>query len=186
MARERTPDRKESLLAGEKGTTPWTLAHKRIGNREPGQANWLATVRPDGRPHLMPLIAVWTGGAFHFIAGEGTRKARNIAADGHCVIGMSSFELPSIDIIVEGHAEALADPDAVRSAGAIFRKNGWPLEIRGVEVFGPNAPTAGPPPYRIFRMVPSKAFGLPGQFGMEKLKPEDLPKPTRWTFGPED
>jgi hypothetical protein len=43
-------------------------------------------------------------------------------------------------------------------------------------------PTAGPPPYSIFRMVPSKVLGLPGMFGMEQFKPEDLPKPTRWDF----
>jgi hypothetical protein len=182
MARKRTPEREEPLLAGKRKTTPWSVARKRIGNREKGQANWLATVRPDGRPHLMPLIAVWIDGAFHFVAGEGTRKAQNLASNSHCVIAMSSFELPSIDIVVEGHAEPLADPDAVRDAARVFKKNGWPLEVRGVEVFGPNAPTAGPPPYRIFRMIPSKAFGLPGQYGMEESKPEDLPKPTRWTF----
>jgi pyridoxamine 5'-phosphate oxidase-like protein len=182
MAHERTPEREESLLADEKRTTPWAVARERIANREPGQANWLATVRPDGRPHLMPLIAVWIDGAFHFLAGEGTRKARNLAADGRCVISMSSFELPSIDIVVEGHAEPLADADAVRDAADVFKENGWPLEVRGVEVFGPNAPTAGPPPYRIFRMVPSKAFGLPGQYGMEQYDPDELPKATRWTF----
>jgi hypothetical protein len=180
MAKERTPDRKQSLLGDGEKTTPWSVARKRIANREEGQANWLATVRPDGRPHLMPLIAVWIDGAFHFLAGEGTRKARNLAADGRCVIGMSSFELPSIDIVVEGHAEPLADPDDVRRAADVFKKTGWPLEVRGVEVYGPNAPTAGPPPYRIFRMIPSKAFGLPGQYGMEEQ--EELPKPTRWTF----
>lgn len=183
MPQERTPEREQSLLGDEPKTTPWTVARKRIANREDGQANWLATVRPDGRPHLMPLIAVWIDGAFHFVAGEGTRKARNLAADGRCVIAMSSFELPSIDIVVEGHAEPLSDADAVRDAADVFKKNGWPLEARGVEVFGPNAPTAGPPPYRIFRMIPSTAFGLPGQFGMEKLDKEDLPKPTRWEFG---
>ena len=131
----------------------------------------------------MPLIAVWIDGAFHFLAGEGTRKARNLAADSRCVISMSSFELPSIDIIVEGQCEPLGDADAVRDAAEVFKDNGWPLEVRGVELFGPNAPTAGPPPYRIFRMVPSKAFGLPGQYGMDKFKQEELPKPTRWTFG---
>ena len=183
MADERTPDREESLLGDETKTTPWTDARGRIANREPGQANWLATVRPDGQPHLMPLIAVWIDGTFHFLAGEGTRKARNLAADGRCVIGMSSFELPSLDIVVEGHAEPLADADAVRDAADVFKKNGWPLEVRGVDVYGPSAPTAGPPPYRIFRMTPSVAFGLPGQFGMEQFKPEELPKPTRWEFG---
>ena len=183
MAKEQAPDREESLLGGETKTTPWTDVRERIANRETGQANWLATVRPDGRPHLMPLIAVWIDGAFHFLAGEETRKARNLAADGRCVIAMSSFELPSLDIVVEGHAEPLADADAVRDAAEVFKKNGWPLEVRGIDVYGPNAPTAGPPPFRIYRMTPSVAFGLPGQFGMEQFKPEELPKATRWEFG---
>jgi hypothetical protein len=43
--------------------------------------------------------------------------------------------------------------------------------------------TAGPPPYSIYWMVPSKAFGLPGMFGMDKFDRADLPKPTRWDFG---
>ena len=34
-------------------------------------------------------------------------------------------------------------------------------------------------------MVPSKAFGLPGTYGMDKFEQEDLPKPTRWEFAAE-
>ena len=60
--------------------------------------------------------------------------------------------------------------------------NNWPLEARGDKVYGPNAPTAGPPPYSVYRMVPSKAFGLPGMLGMEQYDSGDLPKPTRWEF----
>jgi hypothetical protein len=63
-----------------------------------------------------------------------------------------------------------------------FKASGWPLEARGLEVHGPNAPSAGPPPYRIFRVEPTKAFGLPGTYGMDQFKPEQLPSPTRWTF----
>ena len=63
-----------------------------------------------------------------------------------------------------------------------MNKNGWPLEARGAEVYGPNAPTAGPPPYRIYKLVPSKAFGLPGTLGMEEFEQSDLPKPTRYDF----
>jgi hypothetical protein len=183
MPKERTPERKQSLLADEKGTTPWKEARERLANREEHRTNWLATVRPDGMPHLMPIIAFWLDGAYHFVAGEGTRKARNLAADNHCVIGTSSLKLPSLDIVAEGHAAPLDDVDEVRRLTEVLKKNGWPLDARGVEVFGPNAPTAGPPPYRIFRMIPSKAFGLPGQYGMDKFKQDELPKPTRWTFG---
>jgi hypothetical protein len=31
-------------------------------------------------------------------------------------------------------------------------------------------------------MIPSRAYGLPGMYGMEKFKQEELPKPTRWDF----
>jgi hypothetical protein len=92
-------------------------------------------------------------------------------------------KLPSLDIVIEGHAVPLDDADDVRRAAETLKENGWPLEVRGIEVFGPNAPSAGPPPYRIFRVTPSKAFGLPGQYGMDKFDPADLPKPTRWVFG---
>ena len=71
MAKERSPELEESLLGDEQKTTPWAVARERIANCEAGQANWLATVRTDGRPHLMPLIAVWIDGAFHFLAGVG-------------------------------------------------------------------------------------------------------------------
>ena len=182
MANERAPQREQSLV-DEPSTTPWTVACERLTSHDYRRTTWLSTVRPDGRPHLMAVIAVWFDGAFHFIAGEGTRKARNLAADGRCVIATSSFTLPSLDIVVEGHAEPLADVADVRRMAEVFKENGWPLEARGVEVFGPNAPTAGPPPYRIFRMTPSTAFGLPGTFGMDKFKPEDLLRPTRWGFG---
>ena len=182
MPKERTPDRKESLV-GEKGTTPWKDAHERLAKREEHLPNWLATVRPDGSPHLMPLIAFWIDGAYHFLAGEGTRKGRNLAADSRCIIGASSLKLPSLDLVIEGNAAPLDDVDEVRRLSEVLKKNGWPLEVRGAELFGPNAPSAGPPPYRIYRVTPTKAFGLPGQYGMDKFDPADLPKPTRWTFG---
>jgi Pyridoxamine 5'-phosphate oxidase len=179
---ERAPEQEDSLVGAESETTPWHIARERLANPEDQRTNWLATVRPDGRPHLMPVIAFWIDGAFHFVAGDGTRKARNLAADSRCVIGTSSTTLPSLDVIVEGRAEPLTDEDAVRRIAEAFRSSGWPLEARGDRVYGPNAPTAGPPPYRIFRMVPSKAFGLPGTLGMDQFEPAELPRPTRWDF----
>ena len=45
MAKERTPEREQSLLGDEKETTPWTDARERLANREEWRTNWLATVR---------------------------------------------------------------------------------------------------------------------------------------------
>ncbi len=131
----------------------------------------------------MPVIAFWIDGAMHIVAGEGTQKARNIAADGRCAIATGSTTLPSLDIVIEGRAEPLTDHDAVRQVAEFLKDQGWPLEPRGDKVEGPNAPTAGPSPYTIFRIVPSLVFGLPGMTGMEQFDPGDLPKPTRWDFG---
>ena len=182
MTTERAPVHEEAMLDDQPDTTPWALARERLANPEPGRTSWLATVRPDGRPHLMPIIAFWIDGAFHFVVGEGTRKGRNLAADGRCVVATGSMTLPSLDVVVEGHAEPIDDEAEVRRIAEILKDNGWPLKASGVKVDGPNAPTAGPPPYSIYRMVPSTAFGLPGMLGMEQFDQADLPKPTRWEF----
>jgi nitroimidazol reductase NimA-like FMN-containing flavoprotein (pyridoxamine 5'-phosphate oxidase superfamily) len=179
---KRAPKTEEALVDDRGGTTSWDDARTRLAKPEPGRHSWLATIRPDGQPHLMPVLVFWMDDALHFVAGEGTQKGHNLAADGRCVIGTESRELPSLDIVVEGRAEPLEDEDAVRHITEQFNAGGWPLEARGNEVDGPNAPTAGPPPYRIFRVEPLKAFGLPGTFGMEQFKQEELPQPTRWTF----
>jgi hypothetical protein len=189
MTDERAPRHEQPLGGNASGTMSWELARARLANPESPRTSWLATTLPDGRPHLMPLIAFWIDGALHIVAGEGTRKARDLLADGRCVIGMSSTTLPSIDLVVEGHADPLTDDGAVRRIAVELRENGWPVEAKGNKVYGPNAPTAGPPPYTIFRLVPSKIFGLPGMYGMEQFDPGDLPKPTRWDFAvalPED
>jgi hypothetical protein len=183
MTKERAPEREESKVSGKSRTTPWDDARQRLAEPEEGRHSWLATVRPDGRPHLMPVLPFWIDGALHFVAGEGTQKARNLADDGRCVIGTGSTKLPSLDIIVEGRAAPLTDADAVSRITEHLRSNGWPLDAKGDEVHGPNAPTAGPPPYRIYRMVPDKAFGLPGTHAMDKFEQDELPKPTRWEFG---
>jgi hypothetical protein len=183
MAQERTPARERSLISDESKTTSWEMARERLANPENPRTCWLATTRPNGRPHLMPVIAFWIDGALHIVAGEGTRKARDLGADGGCVVGMSSTTLPSMDIVVEGHADALTDEDEVRRVADVLIAGGWPLEAKGDKVYGPNAPTAGPPPYTIFRITPSRVFGLPGMFGMGNFDEDELPKPTRWDFG---
>ena len=183
MTQDRAPVRTTSLLEGASVTASWELARARLANPEQSRTCWLATTRPDGRPHLMPVIAFWIDDAMHILAGEGTQKARNIAADGRCVIATSSTTLPSLDLVIEGRAEPITDEADVRRVAGTFRDKGWPLEVTGNRVEGPNAPTAGPPPYTFYRIVQSRVFGLPGMTGMEQFDPEDLPKATRWDFG---
>ena len=183
MAQERAPEHETSLVQDETRTTSWEVARERLANPENQRTSWLATTRPDGRPHLVPVIAFWIEGAIHIVAGEKTLKARNLAANGRCVVAMSTTKLPSLDIVLEGQAGPLSDDGAIRHIAEVLTESGWPLEAKGDKVWGPHAPTAGPPPYTIFRVVPSTVFGLPGMFGMDKFDQADLPRPTRWDFG---
>jgi hypothetical protein len=106
----------------------------RLANPEEQRTSWLATTRPDGRPHLMPVIAFWIDGAIHIVAGEGTRKARNFAANGRCVIATSSTTLSSLDIVIEGRADPLIEGDAVGHIAEVLSASGWPLEAKGDKV----------------------------------------------------
>jgi len=174
------PETEEPLVEGQTGVMPWATALDRLEHPAPGQNHWLATVRPDGRPHLMPIIAFWIDGGFHFLAGEETQKGRNLAADDRCVIGTGNLASPSLDIIVEGRARPVTDEATVSRLAEAFGGEGWPLEARGSDIYGPHGPTAGPPPYRIYRLETTKVIGLPGMHGM--FDTDDWHKPTRWTF----
>ena len=167
----------------DRGTAPWATAEDRLENPERPRTYWLATVRDDGRPHVMPIIGMWLEGAFYFVSGEDTQKGRNLAREPRCAVATGSTTLPSLDLIIEGVAAMVTDEELLRRVTEAYRtRMEWPLEVRAGRVNGPNAPTAGPPPYAVWRISPSSVIGLPGMTGMEQFEPEDLPRPTKWDF----
>jgi nitroimidazol reductase NimA-like FMN-containing flavoprotein (pyridoxamine 5'-phosphate oxidase superfamily) len=173
----------ETKALTDRGAAPWATAEERLENPERPRTYWLATVRDDGRPHVMPIIGMWMEGAFYFVSGERTRKARNLAREPRCVVVTGSTTLPSLDLILDGVAAIVTDEAELGRVTEAYRtRMEWPLEVRDGRVHGPNAPTAGPPPYAVWRITPWSVTGLPGMTGMEQFKPEELPRPTRWDF----
>jgi pyridoxine/pyridoxamine 5'-phosphate oxidase len=67
-----------------------------------------ATVRPEGRPHVRPILAVWVEGRLYFCAGEITRKAKNLALEAQCAV---TVEWEPLDLVVEGIAEKVNELD---------------------------------------------------------------------------
>ena len=63
--------------------TPWAEALEHL---EEAEVYWRSTMRPDGRPHVTPLVAVWLDGALYFCTGPHERKARNLGQNPHCVL----------------------------------------------------------------------------------------------------
>ncbi|MGH3916405.1 MAG: PPOX class F420-dependent oxidoreductase [Pseudonocardiaceae bacterium] len=80
----------------------------------------LATVRPDGRPHVAPVWFDLDGDHLVFTTGERSVKGRNLLADPRLSICIDDEQTPFAFVIVEGAAELSRDPRAVREwAGRI-------------------------------------------------------------------
>ncbi|GHD28123.1 pyridoxamine 5'-phosphate oxidase family protein [Nocardiopsis kunsanensis] len=86
----------------------------------------VTTVRPDGRPHMAPLLGVWVDGAAHFCTGEHERKALNLASDPHCLFSAGTDRLYGPpEVVVEGRAVPLEESgDLDRVARAYEDKYG--------------------------------------------------------------
>lgn len=132
---------------------------------------WLATVRPDGAPHSVPVLAVLADGVPHICASDRSRKARNLASDPRCVLSTSAA---TFDLVIEGRATPVTHQTALQQvADAYGATYGWWPEVRDGGLWADGAPTAGPPPYRVHRLTPVTAYAFPT---------DDTTVPTRWSF----
>jgi nitroimidazol reductase NimA-like FMN-containing flavoprotein (pyridoxamine 5'-phosphate oxidase superfamily) len=141
---------------GIKTVTPWTEASEQL---EQASTYWLATVKPNGQPHVMPVLGVWLDSALYFTSGEAARKARNLARNSHCVITAAGRNL---DLVVEGEAVKVRDEaELQRVADRYASKYGWRVTVRDGAYFADyGAPSAGPPPYELYKVQPATVFGL--------------------------
>ncbi|HMJ33185.1 MAG TPA: pyridoxamine 5'-phosphate oxidase family protein [Baekduia sp.] len=152
---------------------PWSRPRDQlaVGSRGPGTTFFLATVRPDGRPHAAGLGAVWHDGDLYFTSGPGTRKARNLAENPACTI---SVRLDGIDLSLEGDAHRTTEPAMLEQVAAVYRDGGWPAQVEVDAFTAPySAPSAGPPPWHLYR------FTLRTAFGVATAEPYGA---TRWRF----
>jgi general stress protein 26 len=98
-----------------RGLLSWSWAQERL---ERTWNYWVATTRPDGRPHAMAVWGVWLDQAFYFSTGRLTRKARNLAQNPSCVI---CTESAAEAVIVEGIAEAISDPAFLTQLASVYQ-----------------------------------------------------------------
>lgn len=133
--------------------------------------SFLGTIGPDARPHSAGIGALWFEGDLYFVSGPGTRKSRNLAANPTCTVSAS---LPGIDVVLEGEASRITDPETLERLAAHYRENGWPAEVDGDAFTAPfSAPSAGPPPWYLYVLTLRTAVGVGG---------EEKPGATRWRF----
>jgi Pyridoxamine 5'-phosphate oxidase len=139
---------------------PWSRARDVLAAGPPGPeiTFFLGTSRPDGRPHAAGVGALWDEGELYFTSGAGTRKARNLAANPACTI---SVKLEGIDLVLEGEATRVTDAETLERLAGRYRDGGWPAEVDGDAFTAPfSAPSAGPPPWQLYRLALHTAFGV--------------------------
>lgn len=141
---------------GGKGLYAWSWATERLTQ---ARTYWLATTRPDGRPHVMPLWAIWLANTLYFSTGDQSRKARNLVANPQCVV---SVERGNEAVIVEGIVERITDATVLKQfAVAYSQKYAWEMEESTEPIYG---------------LRPAVVFGLSANTG------EFTQTATRWTF----
>jgi hypothetical protein len=115
-----TPDRPRmpgyGLLAADegRGLLPWSWAEQRLTD---ARNYWVSTADKNGRPHAMPVWAVWHDGAVWFSTGRKSRKACNLARRPECVVAPESADEA---VVVEGTAEEIGDRETLDSVGAVY------------------------------------------------------------------
>ncbi|MDQ6709056.1 MAG: pyridoxamine 5'-phosphate oxidase family protein [Candidatus Dormibacteraeota bacterium] len=156
-------DQKNLDIYGNK-PIPWSRALGQLetaASRPEGSkplTHWLATVRPDGRPHVAGVGALWVDGQFYFVSGPGTRKSHNLAQNPNCVLSMS---LGDLDLVVEGRAARVTDATTLQQIAKGYADQGWPAHATGDALTAEySAPSAGPPPWYLYVMTPKIAFGV--------------------------
>ena len=152
---------------------PWSRAEEALAAVEGEDiTHFLATVRPDGRPHVAGVGALWVDGKFYFVSGAGTRKSRNLAKNQHCALSIS---LPDMDLVVEGTAAIVRDKATLTRLAERYVVGGWPAEVGDGALTAPySAPSAGPAPWDLYEVTTVTAIGVGSS--------EATPGATRWRF----
>ena len=148
--------------------TPWSDARALL---ESAKVYWLSTVRPDGRPHVTPIAAVWVDGALHFTTGKAERKAKNLERNTQVVATTGSNLLEGLDVVVEGEAVPVTDEARLqRLADAYISKydDMFVFDVRDNALWIEGSEDPG----LAFELRPTKAFG----FGKAPYSQ------TRWRF----
>jgi hypothetical protein len=151
---------------------PWSRPRDLLAQSDAADTPFfLGTTRPDGRPHAAGIGALWHDGNIYITAGPETRKARNLAVNPNFTL---SVRLQGLDLVLEGEAKRVTDRATLEAVAAHYREVGWPAEVEGDAFTAPfSAPSAGPPPWQLYRLDFRTAFGV------ASAEPHGA---TRWRF----
>jgi Pyridoxamine 5'-phosphate oxidase len=134
--------------------TGWAEAQRTL---EQAEVYWISTVRPDGRPHVTPMVGAWLDGALYFTTGPAERKAQNLGQNAHCVITTGCNRISEgLDVILEGDAVLVRDQSTLeRVVGQYGAKYQAPFRftVRDFAFYGEGGEAF------VYEVTPTRAFG---------------------------
>jgi nitroimidazol reductase NimA-like FMN-containing flavoprotein (pyridoxamine 5'-phosphate oxidase superfamily) len=147
--------------------TPWDQGRHVLAE---AQLYWLTTVRPDGRPHVTPLLSVWLNEAIYFCTGPTERKAKNLVKNKSCIITTGNNSLnEGLDVVIEGKAVAVMDATKLQQVADAYESkygSGWHFDVTAGGFVSKGGKALA------FEVAPNKGFG----FGKGKFSQ------TSWRF----
>jgi hypothetical protein len=100
------------------------LTPEQIARLEQAQNIWLATVRPNGTPHLVPIWFAWVNDCAYICTARDSVKARNLLSNPNAAFSLEDGNSP---LVAQAQAELLdhAPPEVI---GAFIKKFSWNIE----------------------------------------------------------
>ena len=151
---ESTTELDTRFSSNDAKATPWAVGTDHLAKAE---IYWLSTVRPDGRPHVTPLIAIWLDSSLYFCTGPDERKAKNLAQNPHCVVTTGNNSIgEGLDVVLEGMAVEVHDEVRLRELATAYKaKYDWDFEVRDGAFYNDAGGRA-----LVFEVAPVKVLGF--------------------------
>ena len=137
--------------------TGWEQTRRAL---EAAELFWITTVRADGRPHMTPLVAVWTADTLYFCTGVQEQKHVNLRGNRHVILstGCNHWD-QGLDVMVEGDTVPVTDDDALTRLAEAWRAKWdgrWQYQVRDGFFYDPGSTE----PVQVFAVVPAKVLAF--------------------------
>jgi|SRR5579884_4275869 len=92
---------------------------------------WLTTVRPDGRPHTIPVWFSWDGETILILSQPNTQKIRNLRSNPNVTLALDGSDQGGDVIVLEGKAELLKEKTIELNPPGYFTKYSSSIQEMG-------------------------------------------------------